>query len=208
MHTTKSWNWSYLTYQIGPIINQFLYHHYSILSILCSLSLSTTALHKHEKGSCSAISAIQATRDQGFNQKTISGQKTNKMIMKSWWKKALTESLKNWHSEEKWAMQVKYLAARGLHTHKCCLCKVYKPDIFQTNVVAKMGHRNWSHNHCDRSDTKLSVFTTTRAELTELYTQVPSPSTTCAYARTHAHTHTKHTIHTLSMCCVFCLLAV
>ena len=34
---------------------------------------STTALHKHEKGSCSAISAIQASRDQGFNQKTVSG---------------------------------------------------------------------------------------------------------------------------------------
>ena len=30
-------------------------------------SFSTTALHKHVKGSCSSISAIQATRDQGFN---------------------------------------------------------------------------------------------------------------------------------------------
>ena len=27
--------------------------------------------------------------------------------MKSWWKKALRESLKNQHSEEKWALQVK-----------------------------------------------------------------------------------------------------
>ena len=81
-HTTKSWNWPYLTsYQIRPIINQFLYLHYSVLSILCACSLSlspyyffsTTALLKHEKGSCSAISAIQATGDQGFNQNTISG---------------------------------------------------------------------------------------------------------------------------------------
>ena len=37
--------------------------------------ISTTALHKHEKGSCSAISAIQTSRDQGFNQKAISGLK-------------------------------------------------------------------------------------------------------------------------------------
>ncbi len=37
------------------------------LSILFIFS-STTALHKHKKGSCSAISAIQATRDyKGFN---------------------------------------------------------------------------------------------------------------------------------------------
>ena len=81
-HATKSWNWPY---QIGPTINQFLYLHYSILSILCAFSLTlltfffyfppTTALHKHEKGSCSAISAIQASRDQGFNHKTISGLK-------------------------------------------------------------------------------------------------------------------------------------
>ena len=80
-HTPKSWSWLYLTsYQIGPIINQFLYLHYSILSILCICSLSpslctifsssTNALHKHEKGSCSAISAIQSSWDQGFNQKT------------------------------------------------------------------------------------------------------------------------------------------
>ena len=27
--------------------------------------------------------------------------------MKSWWNKALTESLKNWYSEGKWAMQAK-----------------------------------------------------------------------------------------------------
>ena len=49
---------------------------------VCFLSLSpyyfflfssTTALHKHKKGSCSAISAIQATRDQGSNQKKKSG---------------------------------------------------------------------------------------------------------------------------------------
>ena len=77
-HTTKSSNWPYLTsYQIGPIINQFLYLHYSILSILCACSLylsldtisflSITVLHKHDKGSCSAIFALQASRDQGFN---------------------------------------------------------------------------------------------------------------------------------------------
>ena len=88
-HTTKSWNWPYLTsYQIGPIINQFLYLHYSILCIfcVCSLSLSlsilfflsTTALHKHEKGSCSAISRIQASRDQGFNPKKQTKKKRKK----------------------------------------------------------------------------------------------------------------------------------
>ena len=59
-----------------------------------------------------------------------------------------------------------------------------------------MGHRNWSHNNCKRSDTKLFVFTTTRAVLTELYTQVPSLSRT----NTHTHTH--------SMCYVFCSLAI
>ena len=67
-------------------------------------------------------------------------------------------------------------------------CDLYK--------VAKMGHRNWSHNHCNRSDTKLSVFTTTRAVLTELYTRVPSPSRTY----THAHTNTPYA---LSQCAAF-----
>ena len=50
-HTTKTWNWPYLTsYQIGPIINQFFYLHYSILSISCAcpppppLSLSLSIL--------------------------------------------------------------------------------------------------------------------------------------------------------------------
>ena len=43
------------------------------------------------------------------------------------------------------------LQARHFSNH----CDIYK--------VAKMGHRNWSHNHCNWSDTKLSVFTTTRA---------------------------------------------
>ena len=87
-HTTNSWNWPYLTsYQIGPVINQFLYVHYLILSILRSPSPyffpSTTALHKYEKGSCSAISAIQATRDQGLNPKKQQ-QQNQKPIMKSW----------------------------------------------------------------------------------------------------------------------------
>ena len=52
---------------------------------MCSLSLSilifflsTTALHKHEKSSCSAISAIQASRDQGFNPKKILVKKEKK----------------------------------------------------------------------------------------------------------------------------------
>ena len=66
-------------------------------------------------------------------------------------------------------------------------CDIYK--------VAKMGHRNWSHNQCNQSDTKRSMFTTTRAVLTELYTQVPSLSRT--------HTHPKYAICTLSMCCIF-----
>ena len=83
-------------------------------------------------------------------------------------------------------------------THTCCLCKVYKLDIFQTNVtstrwqkwVAEAGHiiTNWS-------DTKLSVFTTTRAVLTELYTQVPSLSRT--------HTHTPNILYALSQCAAF-----
>ena len=51
----------------------------------------TTTLHKHEKGSCSAISAIQASRDQGFNHKTISGlkkkRKKRRKDYKSWCKK-------------------------------------------------------------------------------------------------------------------------
>ena len=137
-HTTKSWNRPYL---IEPITNQFLYLHYSVLSILCACSLSlspfhtilfsTTALHKHEKGSCSAISAIQATRDQGFNQKKNSGLKTKTIIkILSWWKKALTESLKNWHT----SLQARHFSNQ---------CDIYK--------VAKMGHRNWSPNHCNRS---------------------------------------------------------
>ena len=49
-------------------------------------------------------------------KKTISGQK-KQTIMNSWWKKALTESLKNQHSEEKWALQVKSHCQR-------CFCKV------------------------------------------------------------------------------------
>ena len=103
------------------------YKSYSILSILCVFSLSlqtffflfssTTALHKHEKGSCSAISAIQATRDQGSNQKTILGLNKNNKNMKSWCQKALTESHKNWHSGEKWALQVKFHCLRLTHTH-------------------------------------------------------------------------------------------
>ena len=79
----------------------------------------TTSLHKHEKGSCSAISAIQVSRDQGFNHKTISGLKKKKeeeRIMKSWCKKTLTESHNNWHSEENWALQVKYHCQRLRHT--------------------------------------------------------------------------------------------
>ena len=154
-HTTKSWNRPYL---IGPITNQFLYLHYSILSILCACSLSlsrfhtsffsTAALHKHEKGSCSAISAIQATRDQGFNPKKFFGLKTKTIIkISSWWKKALTKSLKNWHT----SLQARHFSNQ---------CDIYK--------VAKMGCRNWSHNHCNWSDTKLSPFTTTRAVLREL----------------------------------------
>ena len=53
-------------------------------------------------------------------------------------------------------------------THMCGLCKVYKLDIFEFSnqcdiyKVAKMSHRNWSHKHCNWSDPKLSVFTTTR----------------------------------------------
>ena len=143
---TKSWNWPYLTsYQTGPIINQFLYLSYSSLSILCACSLSpslytiffsATALHKHEKGSCSAISAIQATRDQGLNQKTISGLKNNNQLL---WRadgrrlsqKALKISIQRRNEPCKWN-----LTARSWDTQKCCFCKVYKLDIFQTNVTS------------------------------------------------------------------------
>ena len=112
-------DWAYYK----PILLSLLFYP---LHFVCMFSLSlspyyffsTTALHKYEKGSCSAISAIQATRDQGFNQKPISGlkQKQTKNSMKSWWKKALTESLKNRHSEEKWALQVKSHCQRVRHT--------------------------------------------------------------------------------------------
>ena len=56
--------------------------------------------------------------------------------MKSWWTKALTESLKNRIQRRnescKWN-----LTARGwdTHNHNCCLCKVYKLDVFQTHVT-------------------------------------------------------------------------
>ena len=93
--------------------------------------------------------------------------------------------------------------------------QLYQGDLWYLNahflnpcdisMVAKMGHRNWSHNDCNQSDTKLSMFTTTRAVLTELYTQVPSPSS----ARTHTHTHTYQTHHThsLNVLHFFCSLA-
>ena len=72
---------------------------FSLFLSLPSLSLSlhtiffpTTALHKHEKGSCSAISAIQATRDHGFNQKTISGLDIFQINVRSVrWQKWVTE---------------------------------------------------------------------------------------------------------------------
>ena len=115
--------------------------------------------------------------------------------MKSWWKKALTESIQRRNEPCKWN-----ITARGWHTlvlssqslqarHFSNQCDIYK--------VAKLGHRNWSHNHCNWSDTKLSVFTTARAVLTELYTQVPSLS------RTHTHIHTPNILHALSQCAAF-----
>ena len=139
-------------------------------------------------------------------KKTISCQKRKKKrkkrIMRSWWKKALTESIQRRNEPCKWN-----ITARGWHTlvlssqslqarHFSNQCDIYK--------VAKMGHRNWSHNHCNWSDTKLSVFTTARAVLTELYTQVPSLSRT----HTHTYTHQTYYTHSLSMCCIFCSLAV
>ena len=83
-----------------------------------------------------------------------------------------------------------FVSLHGRHfSNQCDICNFYK--------VAKMGHRNWSHNHCNRSDTKLSMFTTTRAILTELYTQVPSLS------RTHTYTHTPNTLYALTQCAAF-----
>ena len=61
-------DWAYY----NPVLVSLLFYP---LHFVCMFSLSlhtfffssTTALHKHEKGSCSAISAIQASRDHGFN---------------------------------------------------------------------------------------------------------------------------------------------
>ena len=61
--------------------------------------------------------------------------------------------------------------------------------------------RNWSHDHCNRSDTKLSLFTSTRAVLTELYPQVPSLSRT--HTHTHTHTHSPNTLYALTQCAAF-----
>ena len=82
-------------------------------------------------------------------------------------------------------------------THKSCLCEVYKVDIFQTNVTFIRWQKRVTetgHIITNRSDTKLSMFTTTRAVLTELYTQVPSLSRT--HTHTYAHTHTRVRVHT------------
>ena len=72
------------------------------------------------------------------------------------------------------------------------LCDIYK----MVNVV----HGNQLNNHCNRSDTWLSILHTTRAVLAN--TKLPSPPKTHArtHARTHAHTHTQY----LSLSCVFC----
>ena len=129
----------------------FIIQSFSLFSPLhlcvCSLSLpppslhtfflsSTTALHKHEKGSCSAISA-ERPRIQSKN---------------NFWSKN-------------------------------------KTNYYQDLELMKEGSNRKAYKF-----TKLSLFTTTRAVLRELYTQVPSPS----------RTHTKHTKHILSKCCVFC----
>ena len=50
-------------------------------------------------------------------------------------KKALTGNCKNQDSEEKWALQVKSYCQSLGHT-KVLFCKVYKLDIFQTNVTS------------------------------------------------------------------------
>ena len=123
-------------------------------------------------------------------------KKQKQTILKSWWKKTLTESLKNRHSEEKEPCKWN-LTAKGWDTHKCCPCKVYKPDIFQINVTS-IRWQKW----VTETGHIITVTGQTQScpclQLLELYTQVPSLS------RTHTHTHTQ--IHTLSMCCVFCSL--
>ena len=72
--------------------------------------------------------------DQGF-KKTNNFWSKNRT--KTYYEELMEEGsnriLKNQHSEEKLALQVKSLCRR--HAHKCCLCKVYKLDIFQTNVT-------------------------------------------------------------------------
>ena len=60
--------------------------------------------------------------------------------------------------------------------------------------VAKVVHRNWSDNNCNRSDTLPSINTTTRALL--LYWQIP-----CSLPHLE-HTHTMHSVR-LSLCRIF-----
>ena len=55
-------------------------------------------------------------KDSIKKQRLVFKKKKKKRIMKSWWKKALIENLKNWHSEEKWALQVKSHCQRLTHT--------------------------------------------------------------------------------------------
>ena len=95
-HATKSWNWPY---QIGPTINQFLYLHYSILSILCAFSLTLRTIFFPLQLLCT-------------NMKKVA------------------------------VLQVKYHCQRLRHTHKCCLCKVYKLDVYQT-IVTSIWWQKW-----------------------------------------------------------------
>ena len=134
--------------------------------------------------------AIQASRPR-FNQKTISGLKTTKTAKKRDYEELMEEGSNR---------KPKQLAFRGEMSPASEISPPSQCDIYK---VAKIGHRNWSHSHCDRSDTKLSVFTTTRAVLTELYTQVPSLSRT----HTHTHTHQTYYMHSLNVL-HFCSLAV
>ena len=65
------------------LVSSLFYPVYFVCVFSLSLSLHTIFLQllKLEKGSCSAISAMQATRDQGFNQKTISGLKNKNKLL-------------------------------------------------------------------------------------------------------------------------------
>ena len=123
-HTTKSWNWPYLTsYQIGPIINQFLYLHYSILCIFCVCSLSLSPyFFFFLQLLCTNMKKVAVQPSPEYKQAETKDsiqknkpKKKEKRIIKSWWKKALTESLLAFRGEMSHASEIS-LPEANTHT--------------------------------------------------------------------------------------------